>query len=1001
MSDIMRPMPFGQLMEWALEEYAKSGSIFGVANPLKRTNGQALPIFDEKIEAPFGPAAGPHTQLAQNIIAAYAAGARFFELKTVQLMDGPELAACVNKPCITAGDECYNCEWSTELYVSQAYAEYVKAWVACKLLAREYGLGDPDAFVFNMSVGYDLAGIKSEKIDAYIDGMKEAKDTDAFRECIEWARAHTSRFRNVDEAYVLGIPSRISCSITESTLHGCPPDEIERIATYLITEKHLNTYIKLNPTLLGYEYARERLDSLGFDYVHFDDRHFREDLQWKDAVPMLERLTALAKEKGLEFGVKLTNTFPVDVTQGELPSEEMYMAGRALFPLTIHLAARISETFGGRLRISYSGGADINNIVDLFNAGIWPITMATTILKPGGYRRMIQIAERLADCGSEPFRGVNIQTVKALDEGVSASGLYQKPVKPMPDRKTGKALPLFDCFTAPCRDGCPIGQDIPAYLQAMLEEEPEKALRIILERNPLPFITGTICPHHCGDKCMRNYYEETLHIRQTKLEAAVQAFDRVLPTLRPEETKSGKKAAVIGAGPAGLAAAAFLSRAGIPVTVFERKDRPGGVVAHVIPGFRIGAEAIEKDIALCKAYGAEIVCGREIRSIDEMKAEGYTDVIIAVGAWKHGRNPLKSGECLDALAFLEKLKADPESVHAGRDVVVLGGGNTAMDTARAARRLPGSPNVRLVYRRTRRYMPADEEELQMALEDGVEFMELLAPEELKDGQLVCHVMELGAPDKSGRRSPVDTGEVRQIPADTVIAAVGERVDAALFEGAGCQVSEKGLPVTDAGMRTSVEGIYAIGDARRGPATVVEGIADAIAAAESICNAQCIMHNAESETRSSDVSEDMYLFKKGRVAEDLSAMPDWRCLGCPTVCEVCADVCPNRANVSIHVPGKCQAQIIHVDGMCNECGNCAVFCPYSGKPYRDKFTLFWSEEDFADSENEGFLPTGGGRVKLRLDGQVRMVSEEELGTVSEDAAGIIRTVIREYGYLLKE
>ena len=1001
MSDIMRPMPFGQLMEWALEEYAKSGSIFGVADPLKRTNGQALPIFDEKIEVPFGPAAGPHTQLAQNIIAAYAAGARFFELKTVQLMDGPELAACVNKPCITAGDECYNCEWSTELYVSQAYAEYVKAWVACKLLAREYGLGDPDAFVFNMSVGYDLAGIKSEKIDAYIDGMKEAKDTDAFRECIKWARAHSGRFRNVDEAYVLGIPSRISCSITESTLHGCPPDEIERIATYLITEKHLNTYIKLNPTLLGYEYARERLDSLGFDYVHFDDRHFREDLQWKDAVPMLERLTALAKEKGLEFGVKLTNTFPVDVTQGELPSEEMYMAGRALFPLTIHLAARISETFGGRLRISYSGGADINNIADLFSAGIWPITMATTILKPGGYRRMIQIAERLADCGSEPFRGVNIQAVKALDEGVSASGLYQKPVKPMPDRKTGKALPLFDCFTAPCRDGCPIGQDIPAYLQAMLEEEPEKALRIILERNPLPFITGTICPHHCGDKCMRNYYEETLHIRQTKLEATVQAFDRVLPTLRPEETKSGKKAAVIGAGPAGLAAAAFLSRAGIPVTVFERKDRPGGVVAHVIPGFRIGAEAIEKDIALCKAYGAEIVCGREIRSIDEMKAEGYTDVIIAVGAWKHGRNPLKSGECLDALAFLEKLKADPESVHAGRDVVVLGGGNTAMDTARAARRLPGSPNVRLVYRRTRRYMPADEEELQMALEDGVEFMELLAPEELKDGQLVCHVMELGAPDKSGRRSPVDTGEVRQIPADTVIAAVGERVDAALFESAGCQVSEKGLPVTDAGMRTSVEGIYAIGDARRGPATVVEGIADAIAAAESICNAQCIMHNAESETRSSDVSEDMYLFKKGRVAEDLSAMPDWRCLGCPTVCEVCADVCPNRANVAIHVPGKCQAQIIHVDGMCNECGNCAVFCPYSGKPYRDKFTLFWSEEDFADSENEGFLPTGGGRVKLRLDGQVRTVSEEELGTVSEDAAGIIRTVIREYGYLLKE
>ena len=966
MSDIMRPMTFDHLMNWALEEYAKQGSIFGVADPVKHTDGQALPVFEEKIEAPFGPAAGPNTQLAQNIIAAYAAGARFFELKTVQVMDGPELAACISKPCITAGDECYNCEWSTELYVPEAYAEYVKAWVACKLLAKEFGLGDPDAFVFNMSVGYDLAGIKSEKINTFIDGLIEAKDTEAFRECIEWARANIARFKNVDEAYVMGISSRISSSITESTLHGCPPDEIERIATYLITEKHLNTYIKLNPTLLGYEYARERLDSLGFDYVCFDDRHFREDLQWKDAVPMLERLMALAKEKGLEFGVKLTNTFPVDVKAGELPSEEMYMAGRALFPLTIHLAAKISETFGGKLRISYSGGADVHNAADLFKAGIWPITMATTILKPGGYQRLNQIAESLADCGSEPFRGVDVRAVKALDEGVTA------------------------------RDGCPIGQDIPAYLQAMLENDPEKAMRIILERNPLPHITGTICPHHCGDKCMRNYYEDSLRIRETKLAAASQAYDQMIQILHPQNgRKASRQVAVVGAGPAGLAAAMFLSRAGIPVTVFERKSSPGGVVAHVIPDFRITAEAIEKDIAICKAFGAEIVCGREIKSVDELKAEGYTDVIIAVGAWKHGKNPLEEGECLDALDFLEKIKKDPSSVEIGKDVIVLGGGNTAMDVARAAKRLPGSPNVRLVYRRTKRYMPADEEELQMALEDGVEFMELLAPERLQDGKLICHVMELGAPDESGRRSPVDTGEIRKIPANTVIAAVGEQVDTALFEAAGCEISAKGRPVTDKGMKTSAEGVYAIGDARRGPATVVEGIADAMAAAAAIQQSESDLQDAEAR----GLGEELYLYKKGQVSLEPANVPDWRCLGCPTVCEVCADVCPNRANVAIHVPGKCQAQVIHVDGMCNECGNCAVFCPYNGKPYRDKFTLFWSEEDFLKSENEGFLMTGEDSAKLRLDGQVQTVKIDELDKVSADAAAVIRTVIRDYGYLI--
>ena len=194
-------------------------------------------------------------------------------------MDGAELSACVAKPCITAGDECYNCEWSTELYVSQAYAEYVKAWVVCKILAKELGLGNPDGFVFNMSVGYDLEGIKSEKVNTFIDDMIEAKDTEVFKECINWALENVDSFENVDADYIKSISSNISSSITESTLHGCPPDEIERIATYLITEKHLHTFIKCNPTLLGYEYARKRLDELGFDYVAFDDHHFVEDLQ--------------------------------------------------------------------------------------------------------------------------------------------------------------------------------------------------------------------------------------------------------------------------------------------------------------------------------------------------------------------------------------------------------------------------------------------------------------------------------------------------------------------------------------------------------------------------------------------------------------------------------------------------------------------------------------------------------------------------------------------------
>ena len=996
MSEIMRPMSIGHLMHWIMSEYEQKKSIFGIEKIVKHENGQALPIYEEKIESPFGPAAGPNSQLAQNIVAAYVAGSRFFELKTVQVMDGADLAACISRPCIIAGDECYNCEWSTELYVPQAFAEYVKAWVACKLIAKEYNLGDPDAFVFNMSVGYDLEGIKSPKVDKYINDMIEAKDTEVFKECINWALEHVNEFKNVDEEYIRNISSNVSNSITESTLHGCPPAEIERIATYLITEKHLNTFIKCNPTLLGYEYARKRLDGLGFDYIAFDDHHFVEDLQWADAVPMLHRLYDLCQEKGLEFGVKITNTFPVDVTRNELPSNEMYMAGRALFPLSIHVARLLTDEFQGKLRISYSGGATIENIKELFDAGIWPITMATNILKPGGYQRMSQIADELMECGSERFSGVNVAALAAIDDGVEAKAMYRKPVKPLPERHVDKKLPLFDCFNAPCRNGCPIEQDIPAYLQAMVDGDAKKALEIILERNPLPFITGTICPHHCGDKCMRNYYEDTLHIRETKLAAASQAYNEILPALKAEGSVAGKKVAIIGGGPAGLAAATFLSRAGVAVTVFERKEQLGGVVRNVIPEFRITADSIDKDVELCKAYGAEFKLGAEVTSVKALKAEGYTDVIVSIGAWKPGRSPLAYGEVTDALEFLMEAKKNGAAMNIGKDVVVLGGGNTAMDVARAAKRIPGVENVRLIYRRTKRYMPADEEELQLAIEDGVEFLELLAPVGAENGKLKCSVMELGAPDASGRRSPVDTGRTEEYPADTIIAAIGETIDTSLYAELGVEMDAKGRPVVDANMMTTEAGVYAVGDSRRGPATVVEAIADSAKAAAAIAGISYDKYAEENVA----ADEKLYTVKKGVQSRDTSKTPDDRCLGCPTVCEVCTDVCPNRANVAIHVPGKCKAQIIHVDGMCNECGNCEVFCPYKGgRPYKDKFTLYWSEEDFLDSTNEGFLPLEGTQVKVRLDGKVETVDIAGETDLSADAVAVIRTVLKDYAYLI--
>ena len=998
MSDIMRPMPFSHLMNWILSEYKAQGSIFGVSKLVKHTNGQALPIFKEKIESPYGPAAGPHTQLAQNIVAAYAAGSRFFEVKTVQVMDGEELSKCVNKPCITAADECYNCEWSTELYVPQAFAEYVKAWFACKLLAKELGLGAPDGFVFNMSVGYDLKGIQSEKVDKYIEGMKDASQTEVWKECMDWALANLDRFQNVDEAYVKAISPKVSDSITESTLHGCPPDEIERIATYLITEKNLNTYIKCNPTLLGYEFARKTLDGLGFDYIAFDDHHFVEDLQWADAIPMFNRLLKLTAERGLEFGVKITNTFPVDVKAGELPSEEMYMSGRSLYPLSLSLAGMLTKEFNGKLRISYSGGADFHSIGKLFDAGIWPITMATTVLKPGGYQRMSQIGAQLMDCGNAAWSGVDTAKMEALVKEFVTDAHFQKPMKPLPNRKMDKKVPLIDCFEAPCRNGCPICQDIPAYLMRVNAGKFEEALEIITYRNALPFITGTICSHRCQDKCMRNAYDESVYIRTQKLKAAEGGFDALLPKLKPGAPVSGKKVAVIGGGPAGMSAAYFLGRSGVDVTVFERKDSLGGIVRHVIPAFRISDEAIDNDVKLMNAMGVKVELNREVKNVQELFDQGYTHVILATGAWHKGSAGLEYGEEMNVIEFLEKAKKAPESLNLGKNVVVIGGGNTAMDAARAAKRIPGVEKVSLVYRRTKRYMPADQEELEFALEDGVEFRELLAPVGVKDGVLTCHQMELGAPDASGRRSPVDTGKVVEVPACTVITAVGEKVDTDLYTSNGLAVDNRGKAVVNADtLESSLKNVFVIGDGQKGPGTVVEAIAGATKAAKAIQDFDTEKYVEK------NVNPDYQapLGKRGDLCDDCKNCSEIRCLGCATVCETCTEVCPNRANVAVWVPGKRMRQIIHVDGMCNECGNCGTFCPYDSRPYKDKFTLFWSEEDFANSENEGFLRLENGLTRVRLGGQVKEYNVDDANCgLYEDLRKLICAVYTNYTYLLK-
>ena len=997
MSDIMTCMPFGQLMDWVLQEKKGQDTVFGVHRPYTADPKNDMTIFTRNLETPVGPAAGPHTQLAQNIIASYYAGARFFELKTVQKMDGAELSACVNKPCILADDEGYNCEWSTELTVPDAMGEYIKAWFILHVIAKEFGLGAQDGFQFNISVGYDLAGIKGDKVNTFIDGMMEAKDTVIFQECRKWLLDNADKFQNFTREDIEAIPSNVCNSATISTLHGCPPQEIESIANYLLTEKHLNTFVKCNPTLLGYDFARKTMDEMGYDYMVFGDFHFRDDLQYEDAVPMLTRLMKLSEGLGLEFGVKITNTFPVDVTRNELPSEEMYMSGKALFPLSISLAAKLSAEFAGKLRISYSGGADYYNIDKIVGCGIWPVTMATTLLKTGGYQRFTQVADKVEGICPKKWERIDVDALKKLAADAITDGHHVKNIKPVPNRKSTKEVPLLDCFYAPCSEGCPIHQDIPQYVALTGEGKYKEALEVILEKNALPFITGTLCAHNCMTKCTRNFYEESVNIRGTKLTAAEHGYEQLIGEIKAGEP-NGKKVAVVGGGPAGIAAAYFLAREGAAVTIFEKEEKAGGVIRYVIPGFRIGDAAIDKDISFIQKMGVEIRTNTEITSVADLKAQGYDAVILAIGAGKPGTLKLEKGETVNALKFLRDFKANDGKLNIGKNVVVIGGGNTAMDTARAAKRTEGVEHVYLVYRRTKRYMPAAEDELLEVLEEGVEFKELLSPVSLDGGRLLCKKMKLGQMDASGRASVTETEDVVEVPADTVIVAVGEKIDTDFYTANKIVVDERGkAKVNDKTLETSVSGVYVAGDGARGAATIVEGIRDAQLAVKDILGKEI--------TRDAAVTGDVKdcFEKKGILKHSKEAKTEEeRCLTCNKVCENCVDVCPNRANISIKVPGMAMNQVIHVDYMCNECGNCKSFCPYASAPYKDKFTLFANEKDMADSKNDGFvvLDKENKTCKVRFVGQITdCKADDPADKLYDGLKKLICAVIDDYGYLI--
>jgi putative selenate reductase len=990
-----------------LAEYERKRSIFDIPAALFYTPSRSFgiaPLFGKALATPIGPSAGPHTQLSQNIVASWLAGGRFMELKTVQVRDG----LVIPRPCIDMTDEGYNVEWSQELSLDHSAHEYVVAWALIHVLSRVLGWGDPGA-IFDMSVGYDLAGIGHPRMTRFMDTLADASEPlDAIRATLR---------RDFPQLADLDLPPAIVNSVTLSTMHGCPPDEIERIARYCLEVRGLHTVVKLNPTLLGKKTVLAILcDDLGFGEVDIADETFERDLQYVRAVELIGSLKRVAASRGLTFGVKLSNTLAMRNRADRLPGDEMYMSGRALYPVTMRLYDRLLHEFDGDLHVSYSAGADAVNVVEILACGALPVTGCTDLLKPGGVARMGQWIEAVEAAlrarGARTFADLSrdrLANVRAAADAALRDPRYKKAAFPHGLPKVESPLGLWDCVVAPCTEACAVEQDVPEYAWHIAQRDYDGALQTILARNPLPGVTGYVCTRLCQTRCTRNDYEESVAIRALKRFAEERGrADFVSARRQP----TGRKVAIVGSGPSGLAAAACLALSGVTVTVFESRDVAGGML-RVVPPFRLPSSIIERDIARIVELGVEIRLNTLIDGPPEdLLGQGFEAVYLATGFQRDAplRVPGADGPGVTAALGLLDRSRRGERVDLGRRVVVVGGGDTAMDAVRTARRFTGSP-VTLLYRRTRQEMPAAAEELEGALEEGNVLEELVSPIEIlrADGHVVgvrCVRNGLGDPDPDGRRAPVPlAGTEFVVPADTVIVAVGQLPELAFLDRSGVSRHRGGGVVIDAATRCAgLAGVFAGGDVVVEPGSIISACADGRVAAESICRhlgvnsverpwrrpvlgAQEIV--ALKQTRARRIQQvkpamlpvsdrtDLRLIE-ATIGEAEARDEARRCVQCTTFCDKCVEVCPNRANYTftiqpahwrlpvldlvrgqVGVVGyedfivRQSRQIVHVDDFCNECDDCQTFCVHRGRPYADKPRLFLDPAAFAAEADNAF------------------------------------------------
>ena len=478
--------PFVELIDRMRLEYRQQQSIFDLPARkwyLPGTSDEhdlSVDFHGQKAGNPVGPASGPQTQMAQNLVLSWLAGSRIMELKTVQINDRLE----IGRPCIDAANVGYNIEWSQELRVEESLDQYVQGAMlihmlrqAPELFAEPLALTAPaegwGETIFDMSIGYDLKGIQSEKVCNFMRGMMDASSSvDRLRDQIPARLAALKQ---------LEFPTALSRSITLSTFHGCPADEIERICEFLLTEIGVNVIVKMNPPMLGKKRLEHLLyEVMGYHEVTVHEEAYTNGLQFDESIAMTNRLTKLAAERGLCFGAKFSNTLEVSNHKDFFSPEEkvMYLSGLPLHVITLTLANEYRQAVGAEVPISFSAGIDRKNTAAMVACGFVPITTCTDLLKTGGYGRLPAYFKELTKAmdavgattiddflldshgqreaaQGDPTKAGLLNTPLVVAETQADSRYYAEKNRGVP-KKIGSHLVTFDCITCDkCIPVCP------------------------------------------------------------------------------------------------------------------------------------------------------------------------------------------------------------------------------------------------------------------------------------------------------------------------------------------------------------------------------------------------------------------------------------------------------------------------------------------------------------------------------------------------------------------